>query len=888
MTVFGKEIYFRKRWRNYQERVLSDLSTHLADGHLHIVAAPGSGKTVLGLEVVRVLDKPAVIFSPTLTIRDQWAERFRVLFCPEGYNTEAIISRDIRRPKTLTLSTYQGLYSALTGRPEQSEDEDGEEENESESTAETWVEKKKLIHQLKKLGVGTIVVDEAHHLRNEWWRCLLELKKQLGGPTVVALTATPPFDVQPWEWQRYQEMCGPIDAEITVPELVEQKDLCPHQDYVYFSSPTSIEKKTLQDFRAHVKRLFEQICSDARFVEALLTHPYVRLPERHLEEILENPEFFSSVVIFLWRTRGQVCRNLMRVLGVSKKRIPLLDYAWMEVLLTGCMFTYEKTFQQPCLPRQIMDELKRCGAIDKRNVQLQTTWGLQKMLTGSISKLDSIRRIVGIESDALKEKLRLVILTDYIRRAELPKTADDIQPIRRMGVVPIFETLRRSMPALKIGVLSGGLVIIPVDAVERLLQWTPGKRVDIKPLVGDHRFAVVGGRGQTPVEMVSAVTRLFNEGAIKVLIGTKSLLGEGWDAPAINALVLASVVGSYMLSNQMRGRAIRVQEGNPEKTANIWHLVCTEEDFSLVSDDFSMLCRRFKAYVGISFQEASIQNGIERLGIDPPLFSMRKLDAVNDRMIAFAIDRAGMRQRWLDAFDSVETAQMAQQVRSQARCLPKRLIITKTLRALLYEGLLTAGTLFSQFQLELAKSGRAFLILLSAALGVSALAALPYCAKALYLFVRHGPVELCMQRIGRAVLEALVFTGDIQTEPKKMAVKTEQREGGIVSCTLAGATTYEQTLFLDSLQEFLEPIENPRYVLERRSRGRHDYHAVPFMLGKRKEDAEYFLSRWKKYLGAAELVYTRSAQGRNALIRARGLSMSRKLQPRSERVSIWK
>ena len=53
-------------------------------------------------------------------------------------------------------------------------------------------------------------------------------------------------------------------------------------------------------------------------------------------------------------------------------------------------------------------------------------------------------------------------------------------------------------------------------------------------------------------DLVTAVTQLFQEGLIQVVIGTKSLLGEGWDAPCVNSLILASFVGSFMLSNQMR------------------------------------------------------------------------------------------------------------------------------------------------------------------------------------------------------------------------------------------------------------------------------------------------------------------------------------------------
>lgn len=74
-------------------------------------------------------------------------------------------------------------------------------------------------------------------------------------------------------------------------------------------------------------------------------------------------------------------------------------------------------------------------------------------------------------------------------------------------------------------------------------------------------------------ERVALLTEMFEKGFINILIGTKSLLGEGWDSPCINSLILASFVGSFMLSNQMRGRAIRVDRNNSHKVLNIWHLV---------------------------------------------------------------------------------------------------------------------------------------------------------------------------------------------------------------------------------------------------------------------------------------------------------------------------
>lgn len=93
-------------------------------------------------------------------------------------------------------------------------------------------------------------------------------------------------------------------------------------------------------------------------------------------------------------------------------------------------------------------------------------------------------------------------------------------------------------------------------------------------------YSVVNFKG-TNKDKVKIVSSLFEDGLFNILIGTKSLLGEGWDSPCINSLILASFVGSFMLSNQMRGRAIRINKKDPDKVSNIWHLVTIEPDYIL-------------------------------------------------------------------------------------------------------------------------------------------------------------------------------------------------------------------------------------------------------------------------------------------------------------------
>ncbi|MDU2327708.1 MAG: hypothetical protein E7D87_08835 [Streptococcus salivarius] len=44
------QLSFKGQWRQYQQRVLDKSESFMDDGKIHLVAAPGSGKTTLGIE----------------------------------------------------------------------------------------------------------------------------------------------------------------------------------------------------------------------------------------------------------------------------------------------------------------------------------------------------------------------------------------------------------------------------------------------------------------------------------------------------------------------------------------------------------------------------------------------------------------------------------------------------------------------------------------------------------------------------------------------------------------------------------------------------------------------------------------------------------------------
>lgn len=281
---------FRKNWRVYQSRLLDHLDRFLDNKRLHLVAAPGSGKTVLGLEVVRRINQPTLVLAPTITIRDQWVDRLVGLFLAPGNGRPTWVSTDLKAPAFLTIATYQALHAVCSGEPEEQGVVESQENGVSKNHFEMHANGEDANHIsrapipipdfLTEAKFGTLVLDEAHHLRAEWWKVLTAFIEHLESPTIVALTATPPYDVSLFEWQRYEELCGSVDAEVSVPELVQEGDLCPHQDYVYFSTPTQKEQKLISDFRAAVDQFLVRLKANVAYKDAILKHPWVSAPDQ--------------------------------------------------------------------------------------------------------------------------------------------------------------------------------------------------------------------------------------------------------------------------------------------------------------------------------------------------------------------------------------------------------------------------------------------------------------------------------------------------------------------------------------------------------------------------------------------------------------------------------
>ena len=786
-----KGVKFFGEFRTYQQRVLDSSDKYLKNNKIHIVAAPGSGKTILGLELIKRLNSPCIVLSPTNTIRYQWGDRFESMYLPKGKTIDEFVSFDLNNVKPITSITYQAMHSAINKIA--CVDEDNNKIDYSN------IDMFKLMNEY---GIKTVCVDEAHHLQNEWQKALEVFMKGLGKDVkVIALTATPPYDATETEWNRYIKICGEIDEEIFVNELVKAKNLCPHQDYVYLNYPTKEESLVLNKFKETVLLCLQ----DLKDLEVL------KLLPAKLEDELKNNEdvVFKSV------------QNYISVLGLlNKLEIPFNENLFKKEFkvkeFPKSLLTYEtalnfllnnKTLLSNEEKEELLNKIKQFGLIERNKVCLETNSKIEKKLLLSMGKMESIVKIVNCENSALNSNLRMLILTDYIRAKTISKIGTN-QIFNDISVVSIFETIRRENPELKMAILSGTLVVLPTNLVKKVKELLGKKsgKISSTPLLETGYSEVEFNTSNK--EKVSVVGKLFENGDINIVVGTKSLLGEGWDSPCINSLIMASFVGSFMLSNQMRGRAIRTYKNDENKTANIWHLVtlepenaaanqkidCTEES----SSDYKTLTRRFNCFVGPHYEKVAIESGIERVSILKKSYTKETVLSVNKQMEELAVNRNSLWDKWQVGKGK---GLMYMQSLIPVDRKPKQLATITAIQAAVSFVL----TMLLFFVLPNLFSGLIFktVCYFFAFVLTEQFIVLTYKA------INLNFVKLFVKSIANGIKKGLLETNNISSNGKIRVSKTKE----YVKLSIELENIREQKVFLTCVKELLNPIADGRYLM---------------------------------------------------------------------------
>jgi superfamily II DNA or RNA helicase len=166
------------------------------------VLPPGSGKTVLGLELARRLGRRTMVLTPNTAVQAQWLAQWKEFGGPGGHPRPASTDRNLNAP--VTVLTYQSLTVWDRGADDEDVEDDATaalaEARRAAVRGEEGADLLDLLHprgrelvaRAAASGPWTLVLDECHHLLETWGALCRALVRALGDDTwVVGLTATP-------------------------------------------------------------------------------------------------------------------------------------------------------------------------------------------------------------------------------------------------------------------------------------------------------------------------------------------------------------------------------------------------------------------------------------------------------------------------------------------------------------------------------------------------------------------------------------------------------------------------------------------------------------------------------------------------------------------------
>ncbi len=957
---------FSGKLRPSQIDVVKIAEKKLAEGarRLHIVAPPGSGKTVTGLYLwAMCIKRPALVLSPNSAIQVQWAARTDMLALADGSAVRERVSTDPQSPALLTSLTYQAVTLPSRGNEDLNSQaianwkqrliEKGQAQDPDE--AQVWLEDlerhnkdyyeqrlgsyRKVVRdqasmsgealanlhsstmatleRLRQQDIGLIILDECHHLLGHWGRVLASARDLLNQPIVLGLTATPPDrDGKPEaDVERYDEFFGPIDYEVPVPAVVKDGFLAPYQDLAYFVRPNADELKFIAGADQELYSLVKDLCEvpDGEVAEEVAEAEVAAVAES--DETMTDEEGDAVPIAIktgasaantsassakkknadkplgreclpTWITRVLSERRLptgvVKDWNAFERRDPDFSHAARCFLVAHDLPLPEEVpalnddvepqempavdYLVPVIDRYVRHRLRTSSfAVDRdlaqKAIRRLRMFGVQITETGSQpcaspvgrvmaytqSKCAALPTILAAESAVLGDKLRAVIVTDYEKTSATRAEVEHLLNDEAGGAIAAFKMVVSDprTDSLNPILVTGSTVLIDDDLQHDFIvaakEWLTQKGLDVQLQLhveaGFHQLSGEGG-DWSPRVYVEMITELFQRGLTRCLVGTRGLLGEGWDANKINVLVDLTTVTTSMTVNQLRGRSIRLDPQEKLKLANNWDVVCLAPEFTKGFDDYKRFRAKHQTLYGVT-DDGAVEKGVGH--VHPAFTEMRpelledSIHALNEDMLRRVARRDAVRELW-----KIGQPYEAKPVRAvEARPLGKR-----------------DNGGFPPFKRS------------KGAWSSSALA------------LAIGEVVL------RSLAEAKLI-GDIGN------LHVSEREGGYVRLFLEDSSPEDSKLFTEALHEALGPLHKPRYVIPRyvdrveetflssmlpsfvgqyfqkRRPQQVMLHAVPSILAKNKELVEVYQSYWNRLVSPGEAVFALREAGELEINHAR-------------------
>ncbi|GLU49722.1 DEAD/DEAH box helicase family protein [Nocardiopsis ansamitocini] len=910
------------RWpgtlRPYQHDALSALAARWESGERRawVVLPPGAGKTLVGLEAARRLGRPVVVFAPNTAIQGQWVAQWKSFTRPDGCTagTRRTLDADV------TVLTYQSL---AVFDPDAETDEEG---HELSLVKRLHGNGAALVEALHAAGPVTIVLDECHHLLQTWGRLLAEVLSGLSDAHVIGLTGTPAETLTATESGLVATLFGDPIHGASIPALVRDGYLAPFAELVWVTEPTTTEREYIGDQGLRFTELCTDLLAPGFARTDFLTWLHARFDERVLDTgerldwarlAVQEPEL-TDAVLRLHHAGLSALPTDARMLERHRSAPDAAD--WMALLgdyVTNCLRADPESTNEKAIER-IRAALPAVGyTLTKHGIRTGRS-PVDRVLARSTAKSQGTVEIAAAESASLGSRLRALVLCDHERAtarpsARLREVLGDHAGSAwlQLELLVADERSRALRPML----VTGRTVAADLRTAEDFIAFAGSRRPGLDLIIdADDDSPVVRVEGRwSSRSWVRLVTEYLESGACQILVGTRGLLGEGWDARGVNTVIDLTTATTPTAVVQGRGRALRLDPSWPDKTAHTWTVVCVSDAHPKGGADWDRFVRKHEGYLGVA-ADGEVMSGVAH--VDPALSpyeppAVADLDALNARMLSRAENRSVTRARW--RIGQSYTDELLSTLRMRpARSGPvvprpagrtpeppaavpamagistsERPSLEPTRRSLLAGGAVFVGVLVTGITLLGLPAGAPLIAALLVALVSERLTARgPRMRRAVEL-VRGTAGEPDLVHFGYAVADALHGAGHSSVGAR--GVRLDVDSDATLRLTLTGAGPQAAAAFSTALDELVSPlVGNPRYIVARylldRPGGRHAeravakawlrgkapenamvFHAVPALLARNRTGAEAFATAWNRWISAGGTVYTASSAGSRLL-----------------------
>lgn len=917
---------FAGTWRVYQRQALDafDADVVAGDNRAYLVLPPGAGKTMIGLEAARRLGRRTMVLVPNTAVQAQWAATWDKHF-PSTDPSAPRCGTERDLASSMNVLTYQSL-AVIDAETDATVRRAVLRSRDQQATLELLHPNgRALIERAAGLGPWTLVLDECHHLLATWGALVSALASVLGPQTaLIGLTATPVTELTAWQHTLHDELFGTADFVIPTPALVKEGDLAPYQELVYLTEPTPDEQAWITTHRVRFTDLMLALIDQQVGSMSLA----VWLRARIVERSTANGDQLA------WSTfeRAEPKLACSGLRFAYDGLIPLPDGArlreqhrvapdaqdWVNVLTDFSL----GHLQQSADPRdkQALAAIRRVlpglgYRLTSRGVRVATS-PVDRACALSESKIAATAHILDTEDAVLGRRLRALVLCDFESMSGTLPTALKGAPVsdqsgsaRLVTAMLAASDSRRSAPLHPL-LVTGQTFACPAAVADDLIAFCRDRGTvvttgsfDAHPALRVVRGSEGSAGGFTPRTWVGLATAYFLAGHARVMVGTRALLGEGWDCAAVNVSIDLTTATTQSAITQMRGRAIRKDPSDSRKLADNWSVCCVTADHPRGDADYLRLVRKHDNYYAASPQ-GLIESGVTHCdaALSPYGLPLADAAAITARALQRVAERAQARAWWRigEPYEGVDVATIrirsdralgvaAPRIPTSALTPPvpghrsPKHLARGALTGTFLVGAVAGGTLaFANLGPLGGATTTAGLIVAGA--GVLATAAL----------AENRRLDLApnaLEQLAAVVADALHAADGADSGAE--AVRITPDPDGWIRCELGDVPTEQSQRFTEALDELLAPLAEPRYLIGRkilmppagrvarasfavravlgvRLPGAIAWHAIPRWFARNQARRRTFRQAWRHHVGPPRQLRTDSPEGQAILDLFRG------------------